>query len=387
MPEIISFGLNGVTTTFTPAPEAIGPLSDDVIAVVGTAPDADTTAFPLNTPVRINSYEEAAKLDTTGNGLGFLVHFCEKTLQQARVPIYVIRVDVGATDPDTIANVIGGVDAGTGQKTGISTILDCLEKPTLIASPGWSSNVGVAQALGAIRLKIGCRFVVDLEGLKATDVITLADTFGNADTGFDGCIAVAHDAIYTNKYGELTMPGSVVATGAIASHKPWVGPGHTGVPISGVDVIFNYNVTDPSTTGNLLNKNGICYFGVTSSGGWSLIGNRTLTGTFVSNVGLVDSLTRKLVKVIEKNLGGMLTLTAMEQEVTKVNNWLENLIAEDVTMPGTRCYLHPTKNTLDNYKSGRWFIVVEFAGYSVNENPVIELVESDGIVETFIGGL
>jgi len=384
MAEIANFTHNGVTKNIVRAPMALGALSSDVVAVVGTAPDADPAAFPLDTPVRVSGEELAAKLDTTGNGLGFLVHFCEKTLLQAQVPIYVIRVDAGADDAATIANIIGSIDGTTGQKKGIKAIFNCLEKPTIIAAPGFSSNAGVAQALGAVNQKIQCRFVVDLEGSNAADVVSLADTFGNADSGFDGCIAVAHTAKYTNHYGEIVMPGSVVVVGALAAQSPWMGPGHRGVAIGGVDNYFEYNVLDNSTDGSLLNKNGVCYFGNTSAGGWSLIGNRTLTGRFIAHVGLEHALTRKLVAALEKGLGKNLTKTFMEQEVNKVNNWLESLIAEEIVMPGSRCYLHPEKNTVDNYKSGRWFIVVEYGAYGVNENTVIELVESDGIVQAFL---
>lgn len=387
MSEILNFTHNGITAMHTPAPQALGALSVDVIAIVGTAPDADATIFPLNKPVRISKITEAAKLDTTGAGKGFLVHACEKTFEQVRAPIYVIRVAEGANEAETIQSVIGGINVDTGQKTGIKAISNCLEKPTLIAAPGYSHNAGVANALAAMSKSIKARFICDLVGVKAADLIANVNQFGGKDLGFDACIALAHTARYTNGRGTLTMPASVVALGAIASKSPWLGIGHTGVAIDGVDIYFDYNTLDSSTEGNLLNKHGICYFGNTSAGGWSLIGNRTITGRFAAHVGLEHALTRKLVAAMEPALGKRLTKTFMEQQVNRVNNWLESLIAEEVVMPGSRCYLHPEKNTVDNYTSGRWFIVVEYAGYGINENTVIELVESNGIVESFLGSV
>lgn len=384
MALVMNFAHNGITKVIKRAPMALGPLSDHIVAVVGTAPNADAAAFPLNTPVRVSTEELTAQLDTTNSGEGFLVHFCDMTRQQANVPIYVIRVDEGADEAATIANIIGGVDGTTGQKKGIKAIYNCFEKPTIIAAPGYSKDIGVAQALGAVSLDINCLFTVDLVGAKATDVAAMGDALGNDDTGFGNCVAIAHTAKYNNHYGDLVMPGSVVATGRIAAEKPWMGPGHRGVAISGVDVYFEYNPLSNATDGSLLNKHGICYFGNTSAGGWSLIGNRTLTGRFISHVGLEHALIRKLTLALEKGLGRNLTKTFMEQEVGKVNNWLESLIADEVVMPGSSCYLHPEKNTVDNYKSGRWFIVVEYGAYGVNENTVIELHESDGVVKAFL---
>ncbi|NRB82128.1 MAG: phage tail protein, partial [Saccharospirillaceae bacterium] len=170
---------------------------------------------------------------------------------------------------------------------------------------------------------------------------------------------------------------------AIASKKPWHGFGHTNVAINGVDNEFEYNVNSNATEGSLLNKNGICYFGKTSSG-WSLVGNRVFTGEFGAAVGLAHAVVRKLIPVLEKPLGTRLTPTAMQQEIENVNNWIDSLIAENVVMKGTCCYLHPEKNTVDNYNSGRWFIVFKYSGYSTNEETVVEFVKSNEIVSAFL---
>ena len=53
--------------------QAIQSVRSSVIGLVGTAPDADESVFPLNTPVLVaGSRTEAAKLDTVGDGNGTL---------------------------------------------------------------------------------------------------------------------------------------------------------------------------------------------------------------------------------------------------------------------------------------------------------------------------
>lgn len=384
--EISEFSQNGIKTTFTPAPRPLGKLTSNVIAVVGVATKADDSVFPLNTPVRVSNATMAAKLDTDGTGEGYLVHFCEETLAQAHAPIYVIRVDKGSDDQATKDNIIGGVSP-SGQKTGIEAIINCLQKADLIVAPGYSGDPAVALKLGAMSKKLGCRFICDLPGGIATDVITSAAALGNNDTGFGNCIAIAGNVHYTGSRGQVTMPPSVVAAGVVVSQEPWEGPGHKGVPITGLDFTYEYSVSDPSTDGNLLNKNGVCYFASTSAGGFSLIGNRVLTGRFISQVGLIHAMSRKITKALEPHMGKNLTKSFMDQQVTRINAWLESLIDQGAVIPGTKCYLHPELNNLDEYKSGAWHIVVEFAGYSVNELVNVNLVESNGIIETFIEGV
>lgn len=93
-----------------------------VIGVVGTAPDADATAFPLNTPVLVaGSRREAAELDMTGNRKGTLPEALDGIFDQAGAMVVVVRVAEGATFEDTRANVIGGVDAD-GQLQGVQAL-------------------------------------------------------------------------------------------------------------------------------------------------------------------------------------------------------------------------------------------------------------------------
>lgn len=124
-------------------PRPISVVRTSVIGIVGTAPDADATAFPLNTPVLIaGSRREAAKLDMTGAGLGTLPDALDSIFDQAGAVVIVVRVDKGVDDKATLANVLGGVDANTGQYLGLQALLAAESvvgfAPRILIAPGFT---------------------------------------------------------------------------------------------------------------------------------------------------------------------------------------------------------------------------------------------------------
>lgn len=124
-------------------PRVISTVRASIIGIVGTAPNADTAAFPLNTPVLIaGSLREAAKLDTTGTGEGTLPSAVDTILDQTGAMIVVVRVEEGETANETLANVLGGVDANTGQYEGVHAFLAAESvlgfAPRILIAPGFT---------------------------------------------------------------------------------------------------------------------------------------------------------------------------------------------------------------------------------------------------------
>ncbi|MFP3336099.1 phage tail protein, partial [Pseudomonas sp. SIMBA_064] len=74
-----------------------------------------------------------------------------------------------------------------------------------------------------------------------------------------------------------------------------------------VSRVVEYNILDTSTEGDLLNRYGVSYYARTILGGFSLLGNRSITGKFISYVGLEDAISRKLVKAGQKAMAKNLT--------------------------------------------------------------------------------
>lgn len=116
-----------------------------IIGVVGTAPDADPEAFPINKPVLIaGSMREAAKLDMVGDGAGTLPAAMDSIFDQAGAIVVVVRVEEGVTPAETLANVLGGVDANTGQYEGVHAFKAAESilgfAPRILIAPGFTQD-------------------------------------------------------------------------------------------------------------------------------------------------------------------------------------------------------------------------------------------------------
>jgi len=154
-------------------PRPIRTVRSGVIGIVGTAPDADPLVFPLNTPVLIaGSRGEAAKLDTVGMGLGTLPAALDGIFDQIGAVVIVVRVEIGVGDAETMANVIGGVNATTGNYEGVHALAGaesvvgfaprilCApgfthQRPTGLANPVVSELVGLADRMRAVIIADG----------------------------------------------------------------------------------------------------------------------------------------------------------------------------------------------------------------------------------------
>lgn len=121
----------------------ISTVKSSVIGIVGTAPDADPLAYPLNTPVLVaGSRIEAAKLDMTGLGLGTLPSALDSIFDQCGAVVIVVRVAKEATESATLANMLGGVDPVTGQYKGVHALRAAQSalgyQPRLLCAPGFT---------------------------------------------------------------------------------------------------------------------------------------------------------------------------------------------------------------------------------------------------------
>lgn len=385
MPSNSAFEHNGISIITSEPPPPMGPPGEDVVCIVGTAPDKNA-AVQFHVPVRLANQNDWLKVDSTGDERGSLIQAVMKTHEKAEVVIYAVIVPEGADAAATQANIIGGVDPTSKKKTGIAAMVECAERATIIAAPGYSHEKPVIDALATMGKKLRARVVADGPSTNADAAIALSDLLGGADTGHDRVYIVDPAvSIYSRAAkGDILVPGSVVAIGALAAVKQWESPGNQGVLIQGTDRTIEYNILDKTTEADLLNKYGIAAICHTSMGGWSLIGNRTVTGRFVSHVGLEDVLARKLEEASQRAMANNLTKSFMEQELRKINRFLQDLVAAEV-IPGGEVYLHPTLNTVERYKNGAWYIVVDYGRYSPNEHMIFHVNAVDRIVEEFIG--
>lgn len=163
-----------------------------IIGIVGTAPDADATKFPIDTPVLIaGSRREAAYLDTVGDGEGTLPSAVDTILDQTGAIIIVVRVTEGADAAATLANVMGGVDAVTGNYEGLYAFLGAESilgyAPRILLAPGFTDSRNTGGITGVAVTSGGSGYTsaptVSFTGGSGTGAAATATVVGGVVTG------------------------------------------------------------------------------------------------------------------------------------------------------------------------------------------------------------
>jgi uncharacterized protein len=379
---IQDFELNGVeVNTIEPLP-SMGPLALQVVHLVGTAPDKRGT-IAYNEPTRLWNYADAMMaLDSKGDRQGTLPNVVRYLLEYVKCILYVTVVQDHTDDATTEANVIGGVDSGTGAIKGLETVKGCPETPTIIAAPGFSSKP-IGQKLALMGRDVRCRPVLDGPNLNDMAAAEFAAEFGAEGTGEDKISIIDPWFLKTYDGSQLLMPASIALVAAMASVDGWVSPQNRSALCDETARNVSYKINDKTTQANFLNKHGVVTIARTRMGGYSIIGNRTNTGRFISHVGLEDLMARKLEETSQPLMGKQLTEEFMQQVIDRLTNWGQDLVAQGV-IPVFKAFLHPSKNNIENYTSGRWFLCVNYGRYSPNEHMVYEMSVDNGLITAWL---
>ncbi len=127
-------------------PRPVRTVRSSVIGLVGTAPDADPLAFPLNKPVLIAaSRAQAARLDVSVGQAkaGTLPNAMDLIFDQIGAVVVVVRVEEGETAAETRANILGGA-APDGSYLGVHALLaaqaDVGQIPRILIAPGFTGD-------------------------------------------------------------------------------------------------------------------------------------------------------------------------------------------------------------------------------------------------------
>lgn len=132
--------LHGVeVVTVDGGPRPIQTVRSAIIGLIGTAPLASDDAFPLNTPVLINSRGGYAGIGAEGT----LAKALAGIFDQFSPFVVVIRVEEGETATETISNIVGGVDVNSGARLGVQAFRDaqtiCGVTPMILIAPTFTS--------------------------------------------------------------------------------------------------------------------------------------------------------------------------------------------------------------------------------------------------------
>ncbi|EMW1141122.1 phage tail sheath protein [Serratia marcescens] len=235
-------------------------VSTAIVGMVCTADDADAAAFPLNTPVLLTDVLAASgKAGETGT----LARSLDAIADQAKPVIVVVRVEQGDTEAETTTNIIGGVDATTGKKTGMKALLAAQSllgvKPRILGVPGHDSKavatelLSVAQSLRAFTYlsAYGCKTV--------SEAIAYRENFSQREAMLIWPDFLSWDSV-TN--ADATAFATARALGLRAKidqqtdwHKTLSNVGVNGV--TGISADVYWDLQDSATDANLLNKNDV----------------------------------------------------------------------------------------------------------------------------------
>jgi uncharacterized protein len=368
MPEQFLHGVEVVQIDTGARP--IRTVRSSVIGLIGTAPDADAVAFPLNTPVLIaGNRTEAALLGNTGT----LPAAIDGIFDQAGAVVVVVRVEQGADENTTIGNIIGGVDTATGQYQGVQAFLGAESivhvSPRILIATGFThqrpegeANQVVAELLGiAERL----RAVIIADGPDTNDAAAI--TY-RGDWGSPRIYVVdPHVKIFNTATDAITVePASARVAGLIAKTDNdlgfWWSPSNKIINgIVGTSRPIDFTLGDTNARANLLNENEVAT--IIRQDGYRLWGNRTTSSdpkwAFLSvrrTADIInDSLLRAHLWAVDRNI----TKTYIEDVLEGVTAYIANLKAQGAILGG-RAFADPELNTPANISDGKVFFDFEF---------------------------
>ncbi|MEM1077462.1 MAG: phage tail sheath subtilisin-like domain-containing protein [Pseudomonadota bacterium] len=335
-----------------------------VIGLIGTAPDADTDAFPADTPVLVaGSRTEAAKLGETGT----LPAAIDGIFDQAGALVVVVRVEEGVDAAQTMANVIGGVDATTGAYEGLQCFLAAENvvkvTPRILIAPGFTQNVAVTSNMIAIADRLRAVIFVDGPNTNDADAITFRGSFGSDRVYVvDPWVKVFDPVTATN----VEQPPSARVAGITARTDQergfWWSPSNqlmNGIVGTARDVSFG--LSDPLSRANLLNEGEVAT--IIQKDGYRLWGNRSATAdplwAFISVRRTADMIYESIEQghlwAMDRPMSAQLILDIQEG----VAAFLRSLQARGAVL-GFNVWVDPDLNTEATLKAGQFFINFDF---------------------------
>ncbi|WP_444885968.1 phage tail sheath subtilisin-like domain-containing protein [Microbulbifer sp. PSTR4-B] len=402
---VLSVGVNGSAVTVKLATDATGELvstADEVrAALAGNASvsalmtvangDSDGSGklppmpkvnlsggsdepFPLNTPVLITGSElQASALDIKGTAEGSLPDALDGILDQAGALVVVVRVEKGADEAGTLANVIGGESAG--QYTGLHALRGAEsvvgERPRIVIAPGFSSNLAVATELNVIAERVKGVAYVDAPDSDDAAAKSYRANFGSKRLQvFDPSVLKFDAASGANK----RVPLSAIAAGVRAKRDSQVGfwasiSNQEILGIVGSNRPVDFIQGDPNSRANLLNQHEITT--VIRQGGFRLWGNRTCSAdpkwAFETHVRIADAIEDSIQEGVAWAVDKNINRTFFEDVAESVNNFLRRLTLLGAIHGGT-CTPDPDLNNPGELAAGRVYFNVEYTPVGVAES-------------------
>lgn len=328
--------------------------------------------FPLNRPVLITDVLGAA----AKAGAGGTMRRALSTIGEETKPLIVaVRVEQGADDSETTANIIGGADAETGEKTGMQALTAAETrlgvKPRIFGVPELDTQAVTAAFVGIARQMRGFLYASAHGAKTKEDARKYRDQFGARELMI---IWPDWQAFDVDEEETRPLPAVAKALGHRARLDNDMGWHKTlsNVPVSGVTGItqdVSWDLQDPATDAGYLNENDITT--LIQSSGFRFWGSRTCTAdplfafesyTRTAQV-IADTIAEAHLWAVDKPMHPSLAKDIIEG----VNAKFRELKRQGYIIDGT-AWFDDEINTKDVLKRGKLYIDYDYTPVPPLEN-------------------
>lgn len=353
-----------------------------VIGLVGTSPDADEQALPLNTPKLFVGNPRALKAAVLPNGVGdggTLIDSVETISALTSAVIVVVRVE------DTGGSVAQDLLGDAASRTGIWALLNAKAvtgvQPRLLAAPcpdGYTYDSGkltaapLATALGEVAERLRAIAVVDGPNTDATEANQAVNAIGNKRV-------FVIDPWIQNLNGEEVPPSALgVAlfnkSDNAESRGYWWSPSNwpvLGAVVSGTSRPIDYTPGDAACEADVLA--GYHVNTIINEDGWRLWGCRVAQTTDskwrqVTRVRIADLIADSIRAAHQWALDRPITPRFVEEVVEGVNAYLRSLKSRNVIADGS-AWADGELNPASELELGHLTISFDFC-----DNPLAEKI-------------
>ena len=379
--------LHGVETIeITKGARTIQTVKTAVIGIIGTAPidEVDAEYRTINEPTLILNETEALRYFGKSKA-GFTIPDALDAMFDQGAGIAIVINVFNPAKHETVADVkmsdiIGGVDAVTGKRTGLKAFEDCYSLfgyyPKTLIAPVYCENTAIVSEMNVICNKIRAMGIVDAPvGASVQDVITGRGSQGtiNFNTSSERIIlCYPHLKVYDTETDTIKLqPYSQRLAGVIAAKDIEKGyhwsPSNTEIQgIVGVEKQLTSMINDPTSEVNTLNEAGIVTVFNSFGTGFRTWGNRsaafpssTLPTNFINVRRTADILHESVEYSMLQFIDYPIDNGLIDSICETVNQFIRTLIGRGALIDG-KCTFNQDKNPTTELANGHRLFDIKF---------------------------
>lgn len=335
------------------------------VSELGIIPSSLTITKPEDAGKYVKDVDFITSFDEEGNLVISSLSDEDGTLLMATDTPLTISAEKLDPEAVTSADIIGGVDVATGARKGLELIQEVYPKfgiiPTLVLSPGYSSDPEVAAIMGTKALNINTVFnamaIVDLPSdtiTKYSDVPSFKSLNNIMDPNMIACWPMVN-------MSETLYHMSTAAAGVIArcdnengGGVPYWSPSNQSIEGTGLALADGSEVVLGKEEANYLNGEGIVTC-LNFIGGWRLWGNRTacypdntdVKDCFISVKRMFQWVANTVVTTIWQKVDQPGNRRLIDSIVDTLNVWLNSLTARQQLLGGRLEFRQEDNSTQD----------------------------------------